>query len=203
VHLQEEGLLRGIEGSGGKPDLERSPGLLEHPRAGRALAGDEDLHEEGGFPRSELGGADGECGRHLLPGGQAPQFLGDAHSEEPGREEVPGFRGQAPSDLEPTLDPGFPPRQSAGHGAGCEPFLPVEVPEDLQLLAEARPAPGIVAAQALELGLGPRPGLHQDPGARGAAPAKSQVPLETVHQEHLASLFDPQERLFEVHLARS
>jgi hypothetical protein len=79
----------------------------------------------------------------------------------------------------------------------------VKVPEDLDLLVQARPAPGIVASQPLELGLGPRPGLHQNPGAPGAELGQRQVALEAVDEEDPASLLDHEEGLLVVHFARA
>jgi hypothetical protein len=201
MYLEEDRPPRGIDRPRGKTALEGLPGLLEHPGASRAVAGPEDLHEEGGFPQAEAGRADRERGRHLLRGGETTQFLGDAHPEEPGGEEVPDFRDEAPSDLYPPLDPGLPPDQPAGDGARGQPFPLVEIPQDLGLLAEARPAPGIVAAQALELGLEPRPGLHQDPGARCPELGQRQVALEAVNEEKMVSLLDREEGLVGIHLA--
>ena len=203
MHLEEDRLIGGIERPGGKTALEGLPGLLEHPGTCRTLAGPEDLHEEGGLPHAEAGRADRQRRGYLLPGGETTQLLGNAHPEEPGGEEVPDLRVQASSDLEPPLDPGFPPDQPAGDGVWRQPLILVDVPKDLGLLAQARPALWIIAAQALELGLGPRPGLHQDPGARGAEPGQCQVALEAVDQEDPASLLDHQEGLVRIHVARA
>lgn len=203
VHLEEDRLPGGIQGPGGKTALERLPGLLEHAGASRAVRGPEDLHEEGGLSQAEAGRADRERRGHLFPGRETAQLLGDAYPEEPGGEEIPDFRDETPSDLEPPLDPDLPPHEPARYGAGRQPFLLVEVPEALGLLAQARPAAGIVAAQALELGLGPRPGLHQDPGASLAEPGQGQVALEAVDEEDPASLLDHEEGLVGVHVARA
>jgi len=203
VYLEEDRLPGGIDGSGGKTALEGLPGLLEHPGPCWAVTGPKDLHEERRLPQAEAGGADRQSGGHLLPGGETTQLLGDAHPEEPGGEDVPDFRDEAPSDLEPSLDPGLPPDEPAGHGAGRQPLPLVEIPQDLGLLAEARPSPWIVAAQTLELGLGPRPGLHQNPGTSGAELGQGQVALEAVDEEEPASFLDHEQGLLMVHVARA
>ena len=66
----------------------------------------------------------------------------------------------------------------------------VEIIEDAKLLTKNGAAGRVIQPEAMDLGLGGGPGLHDDPGRLHALGLQLEIPLEAVNQEEATLFFD-------------
>jgi hypothetical protein len=195
VDLEEKGRVR--SSSSGQL-RERPPRVFPEPSAVHGVTGGEDVKEPDRVRHRERGGAHGERHRDLLRRGEGGDRLEEGHPEPPLAEDLDHLGGEALEDPEAPAHPDGLSAESAGEGALGEPVPPVEIVDDLELLREPRSPRGAQALQALDLCLRARPGLHDDPGPRGAPVPEREVALQAIDEEELSRILDGKERLLEI-----
>jgi hypothetical protein len=202
VHSKEKGRLGRLLSFRALPVVsERRPGRLAQAFALLGIAYPKELHETDGLFETEPGGAHGQCRRDLLLVGEPCDALGDGGAKETVAEELWNLRAEPLEDLESSDDPVLSSLKRPCEGLLGELVLVVKILEKLELLFEGGLSGRIVTAQALELGLDPRPGFDDRPGARGALFPERDEALEAVDEKEPLLLFDDDERIIAVDLS--
>lgn len=184
---EESGGLRGRACDEG---FQMLAGPLAELRAVEPAVCLEELQEADGLSPVELRLLDREHGGHLLLERQGGDSLGHGDGEDAIGEKGGRVGGEPLQDLETPLHPGLPLPQSAGDGVGAEAIAVVEIVEDLELLPEGGAPGGVIEAEAVDPGLGPGPGLPDDPGLLLPARLQGEEPPEAIDQEEPSGRLD-------------
>lgn len=148
-----------------------------------AIGALEEEKEVPGLLERKVRGGDGKRSSKLLVGGEPEEALEEGHAEELLGERLAHLGVEALEDREPPFDPEPSSSERLGDGPGAHAVAPLERAEKVELLAERRPSPGVVASEALDAGLGAAPGLDDGPGLLLAAFLEAEEAPEAVDKQ--------------------
>jgi hypothetical protein len=184
-HRLEDGSNRGFE---------TLPRRFSRTRSLERVLAREDPEEAHALGERESRPGDRERGGDLLSPGKEREGVDERDPEELPGEDALDLGGEPPEDLEPPGDPALLLLKDAGNGVLAQAILLEEAPQERKLLPEARPAPGVIQAEPLELRLEPSPGLEDDPRRPDALGPERHVALEAIDEEEAAGFLGDDER---------